>query len=89
MRALRDAPLPAEELDRIRVYLPPDTNCPLSVADHCLRSRNYVNVDGHLHVRGYKEEGTTTTPRAYGDDLPEITGWTWPGPSEETSVASR
>ena len=28
----------------IRVYLPPDTNCLLSVADHCLRSRNYVNV---------------------------------------------
>ncbi|MCL5047596.1 MAG: phosphoketolase family protein [Firmicutes bacterium] len=27
-----------------RVYLPPDTNCLLSVADHCLRSRNYVNV---------------------------------------------
>ena len=28
----------------IRVYLPPDTNCLLSVADHCLRSQNYVNV---------------------------------------------
>jgi xylulose-5-phosphate/fructose-6-phosphate phosphoketolase len=28
----------------IRVYLPPDTNTLLSVADHCLRSRNYVNV---------------------------------------------
>jgi xylulose-5-phosphate/fructose-6-phosphate phosphoketolase len=28
----------------IRVYLPPDTNCLLSVADHCLRSRHYVNV---------------------------------------------
>ena len=28
----------------IRVYLPPDTNCLLSVADHCLRSKNYVNV---------------------------------------------
>jgi xylulose-5-phosphate/fructose-6-phosphate phosphoketolase len=28
----------------VRVYLPPDTNCLLSVADHCLRSRNYVNV---------------------------------------------
>ncbi len=27
-----------------RVYLPPDANCLLSVADHCLRSRNYVNV---------------------------------------------
>jgi xylulose-5-phosphate/fructose-6-phosphate phosphoketolase len=28
----------------IRIYLPPDANCLLSVADHCLRSRNYVNV---------------------------------------------
>ena len=28
----------------IRVYLPPDANCLLSVADHCLRSRDYVNV---------------------------------------------
>jgi xylulose-5-phosphate/fructose-6-phosphate phosphoketolase len=28
----------------IRVYLPPDTNCLLSVADHCLRSQDYVNV---------------------------------------------
>jgi len=27
-----------------RVYLPPDANCLLSVADHCLRSRNYINV---------------------------------------------
>jgi xylulose-5-phosphate/fructose-6-phosphate phosphoketolase len=27
-----------------RVYLPPDTNCLLSVADHCLRSTDYVNV---------------------------------------------
>jgi xylulose-5-phosphate/fructose-6-phosphate phosphoketolase len=28
----------------IRVYYPPDSNCLLSVFDHCLRSRNYVNV---------------------------------------------
>src|SRR5205085_1194623 len=103
----------------VRVYLPPDANTLLSVADHCLRSRHYVNVivagkqpalqylsmddaiahctrgigiwdwasndDGaepdvvlaccgdvptletlaavaNLRVRGYKEEGTTTTP---------------------------
>src|SRR5205823_4721451 len=96
----------------IRVYLPPDANTLLSVADHCLRSRDYVNVivagkqpcpehphgmsdpefdalfttdrpvifayhgypwlihrltyrrAGHanIHVRGYTEEGTTTTP---------------------------
>jgi xylulose-5-phosphate/fructose-6-phosphate phosphoketolase len=28
----------------VRIYFPPDTNCLLSVADHCLRSRGYVNV---------------------------------------------
>ncbi|MET0331212.1 MAG: phosphoketolase family protein [Dyella sp.] len=28
----------------VRIYLPPDANCLLSVADHCLRSRHYVNV---------------------------------------------
>jgi xylulose-5-phosphate/fructose-6-phosphate phosphoketolase len=28
----------------VRVYLPPDANCLLSVAEHCLRSRDYVNV---------------------------------------------
>ena len=28
----------------VRIYLPPDANCLLSVADHCLRSINYINV---------------------------------------------
>ena len=28
----------------VRIYLPPDANCLLSVADHCLKSRNYINV---------------------------------------------
>jgi xylulose-5-phosphate/fructose-6-phosphate phosphoketolase len=30
--------------DVVRIYLPPDANCLLSVADHCLHSRDYVNV---------------------------------------------
>jgi xylulose-5-phosphate/fructose-6-phosphate phosphoketolase len=34
----------AKKAEVIRVYLPPDTNTLLSVADHCLRSRDYVNV---------------------------------------------
>jgi xylulose-5-phosphate/fructose-6-phosphate phosphoketolase len=37
-----------------RIYLPPDANCLLSVADHCLRSSNYVNVivaDKQLHLQ--------------------------------------
>ncbi len=33
-----------KKADVIRMYLPPDANCLLSVTDHCLRSRNYVNV---------------------------------------------
>jgi xylulose-5-phosphate/fructose-6-phosphate phosphoketolase len=38
----------------VRVYLPPDANCLLSVADHCLRSVNYVNVivaDKQVHMQ--------------------------------------
>jgi xylulose-5-phosphate/fructose-6-phosphate phosphoketolase len=37
-----------------RIYLPPDANCLLSVADHCLRSRNYVNlivIDKQQHLQ--------------------------------------
>jgi xylulose-5-phosphate/fructose-6-phosphate phosphoketolase len=33
-----------KKADVVRVYFPPDANSLLSVADHCLRSRNYVNV---------------------------------------------
>ena len=33
-----------KKADIVRVYLPPDGNCLLSVVDHCLRSRDYVNV---------------------------------------------
>src|SRR5207302_2611969 len=33
-----------KKADIIRIYLPPDTNTLLSVADHCLRSRHYVNL---------------------------------------------
>ena len=33
-----------KKADVIRVYLPPDANTLLSVTDHCLRSRNYINV---------------------------------------------
>lgn len=37
-----------------RIYLPPDANCLLSVADHCMRSRNYVNlvvIDKQPHLQ--------------------------------------
>jgi xylulose-5-phosphate/fructose-6-phosphate phosphoketolase len=33
-----------KKADIARIYLPPDANCLLSVADHCLKSRNYINV---------------------------------------------
>lgn len=33
-----------KKADVVRLYLPPDANCLLSTMDHCLRSRNYVNV---------------------------------------------
>lgn len=33
-----------KKADIVRIYLPPDANCLLSVTDHCLRSRNYINV---------------------------------------------
>jgi xylulose-5-phosphate/fructose-6-phosphate phosphoketolase len=33
-----------KKADIVRIYLPPDANCLLSVFDHCLRSRDYVNV---------------------------------------------
>ena len=33
-----------KKADVVRVYLPPDANCLLSVMDHCLRSQNYINV---------------------------------------------
>jgi xylulose-5-phosphate/fructose-6-phosphate phosphoketolase len=33
-----------KKADIVRVYLPPDANCLLTVFDHCLRSRHYVNV---------------------------------------------
>jgi xylulose-5-phosphate/fructose-6-phosphate phosphoketolase len=40
--------------DVVRIYLPPDGNCLLSVGDHCLRSVNYVNVivaDKQVHLQ--------------------------------------
>ncbi len=33
-----------KKADIVRIYLPPDANCMLSVTDHCMRSRNYINI---------------------------------------------
>jgi phosphoketolase len=46
-----------------RVYLPPDANCLLAVADHCLRSENYVNVivaDKQAHLQYLDREAAIT-----------------------------
>ncbi|MEB3359388.1 MAG: phosphoketolase family protein [Synechococcales bacterium] len=45
--------------DVVRIYLPPDVNTLLSVADHCLRSKNYVNVivsDKQMHLQYHDME---------------------------------
>ena len=46
-----------------RIYLPPDVNCLLSVADHCLRSQNYVNVivsDKQKHLQYLNMDSAVT-----------------------------
>jgi xylulose-5-phosphate/fructose-6-phosphate phosphoketolase len=49
--------------DVVRIYLPPDANCLLSVMDHCLRSRDYVNVivaDKQDHLQYLTMEAAVT-----------------------------
>jgi xylulose-5-phosphate/fructose-6-phosphate phosphoketolase len=59
-----------------RVYLPPDTNTLLSVADHCLRSRNYVNVivAGKQPALTYLDMDQAIAHCARGLGI-----WTWAG----------
>jgi xylulose-5-phosphate/fructose-6-phosphate phosphoketolase len=53
-----------------RIYLPPDVNSLLSVADHCLRSENYVNVivsDKAMHLQYMSlDAAIRTAPRRIG-----------------------
>ena len=60
----------------VRVYLPPDANCLLSVTDHCLRSRNYVNV-----VVAGKQPGPQWLPmdRAAAHCAAGLGAWEWAG----------
>src|SRR5262249_23587040 len=64
----------------IRVYLPPDANCLLSVADHCLRSRHYVNVivAGKQPSLDYLTMDEAKTHCARGIGI-----WDWAGTEEE------
>ena len=62
-----------------RIYLPPDVNCLLSVADHCLRSTNYVNVvvsDKQLHLQ-YLDIDAAIEHSTKG-----ISIWDWAGNDE-------
>ena len=67
----------------IRVYLPPDANTLLSVADHCLRSRNYVNV-----IVAGKQEAPAwlSLPEAEAHVAAGAGIWEWAG-TEGTPVA--
>ncbi|MBV9282351.1 MAG: phosphoketolase family protein [Chloroflexi bacterium] len=59
-----------------RIYLPPDANCLLSVADHCLRSRNYVNlivIDKQPHLQ-YLDMHAAIDHAARGASV-----WEWAG----------
>lgn len=59
----------------IRIYLPPDANCMLSVMDHCLRSKNYVN----LMVCGKHEEAPQflSMEQAIAHCTAGISIWDW------------
>jgi len=58
----------------VRIYLPPDANCLLSVANHCLRSVNYVNVivaDKQVHLQ-YLDMDSAITHCTKGAGI-----WNW------------
>jgi xylulose-5-phosphate/fructose-6-phosphate phosphoketolase len=66
-----------------RIYLPPDANCLLSVADHCLRSTNYINVivsDKQMH-RQY-----LTIDEAVNHCTKGIGIWPWASNDDQTSA---
>jgi xylulose-5-phosphate/fructose-6-phosphate phosphoketolase len=60
--------------DVVRIYMPPDVNTLLSVADHCLRSKNYINVivcDKQLHLQ-YHDMNAAIMNCTKGIDI-----WEW------------
>ncbi|HVW06768.1 MAG TPA: phosphoketolase family protein, partial [Vicinamibacterales bacterium] len=58
----------------VRVYLPPDANCLLSVMDHCLRSRHYINV---VVAGKHAAPQWTTMPDAIAHCAAGIGRWSW------------
>src|SRR5262249_17443248 len=69
----------------IRVYLPPDTNTLLSVADHCLRSRQYVNV---IVAGKQPQPNWLSMPEAIDHCTRGIGAWTWAGNEDSGGVAA-
>ncbi len=65
-----------KKADVIRVYLPPDANTLLSVTDHCLRSRNYVNV---IVAGKQPQEQWLSMDEAERHCARGIGEWTWAG----------
>jgi xylulose-5-phosphate/fructose-6-phosphate phosphoketolase len=68
--------------DVARVYLPPDANCLLSVADHCFRSRSYINlivIDKQPQLQ-YLTMGEAVEHCAKGAGI-----WEWAGTDDGTS----
>ena len=60
--------------DVVRVYLPPDANCLLSMADHCLRSKNYVNL---LVIDKQPELQYLSMPEAEAHCARGLGRWDW------------
>jgi xylulose-5-phosphate/fructose-6-phosphate phosphoketolase len=65
----------------VRVYLPPDANCLLSVWDHCLRSRHYVNV---VIAGKYQAPQWLTMDAAIEHCTNGIGVWQWAGSDQDT-----
>lgn len=59
-----------------RVYLPPDANCLLSVVDHCLRSRNYVNL---IVIDKQPQLQWLAMPQAIEHCAHGLSTWEWAG----------
>lgn len=68
-----------KKADTVRVYLPPDSNTLLSVADHCLRSRHYVNVivAGKQPALTYLDMGEAVAHCSRGLGI-----WPWAGTTD-------
>jgi xylulose-5-phosphate/fructose-6-phosphate phosphoketolase len=72
-----------KKADVVRIYLPPDANTLLSVADHCLRSRNYIN----LIVAGKQPEPQwLTMDEAVQHCIAGLGTWEWASDEGEPDV---